>query len=200
MTTTRRTLLTMAGLVPLCGISRSAVGRPLAYADNDGLVLSDFTREEPFIMDGTSWRGFTDRVMGGVSSADFGASVISGRRCARMAGTVTRDNGGGFIQMAMYLRNFTASDYAGIELLVFGNDEDYNLHVRTADCGWHDESYRATFRAGSRWQTIRVPWAELEPNRVAASLDTSRLQRIGLLGWMRDFDADLALGAISLYG
>ena len=197
--TTRRTLLTMAGLAPLCSISNSALGRPLSYADLDNFVLSDFTTEEPFVRAGTSWRGFTDRVMGGVSNADFGASVVEGRRCARMVGNVTRDSGGGFIQMAMYLKNFSAADYKGIELLVFGNDEDYNVHIRTADCGWHDESYRATFRAESRWQTIRVPWADLAPNRVRAPLDTSRLQRIGLLGWMRDFDADLALGSISLY-
>lgn len=197
--TTRRSLLTIASLAPLYSIGGRSFARPLTYADRDNLMLSDFSGDEPYIMTGARWRGFTDRVMGGVSDADFGASVVDGRRCARMAGNVTRDSGGGFIQMAMYLNNFSASDYAGIELLVFGNDEDYNLHVRTSDCGWHDESYRATFHAEPRWQVIRIPWENLTPNRVSAPLDTSNLQRIGLLGWMRDFDADLALGTIALY-
>ncbi|MBT8445448.1 MAG: CIA30 family protein [Gammaproteobacteria bacterium] len=150
-------------------------------------------------MNGARWRGFTDRVMGGVSDADFGASIVDGRRCARMSGNVTRDSGGGFIQMAMYLDRFSASGYAGLELFVFGNGEDYNLHVKTTDCRRHDQSYRATFHSEPRWQTIRLPWEALSPNRVAAPLDTSNLRRIGLLGWMRDFQADLALGAIALY-
>jgi len=199
MTTTRRSLLTMASLAPLYSISAESLARPLTYADRDRLVLSDFGGEQPFIMPGARWRGFTDRVMGGVSDADFGASVVAGRRCARMAGTVTRDSGGGFIQMAMYLDNFSAAEFSGIELFVYGNDEDYNLHIRTADCGWHDESYRATFRAESRWQTIRLPWEKFTPNSVAAPLDTSNLQRIGLLGWMRDFQADLAISEVAFY-
>jgi hypothetical protein len=51
----------------------------------------------------------------------------------------------------------------------------------------------------SHWQTIRIPWDAFEPNGVAAPLDNSRLERLGLLGWMREFSADLAVGQISLY-
>ena len=162
-------------------------------------MLSDFGPEEEILIPGASWRGFSDRVMGGVSNADFNRDEIDGIRCVRMTGDVTRDSGGGFIQMALYLDQANASTYSGVELLVYGNDEDYNAHIRTPDCGWHDQSYRATFHADSRWQTVRIPWDAFKPNGVAAPLDNSRLERLGLLGWMREFTADLAVGEIALY-
>jgi hypothetical protein len=189
-TLSRRTILAIAGYAPFLSV---AGGR-------DNLVLSDFTAATPVFIPSVRWSGFTDRVMGGVSDADFGPAEIDGLRCTRMQGRVTRDNGGGFVQMAMYFDPLAdASAYRGIEILVYGNDEDYNAHVRTADCGWHDESYRTTFHAEPHWQTIRLPWESFRANGLSAPLDTSRLQRIGLLGWMREFQADLALGAIAFY-
>jgi len=200
MDATRRTLVGLAGSLPAMALARE-VGA--ARAEPAPLILSDFDRDEPRIISGAQWRGFSDRVMGGVSDASLDRDLVDGRRCIRLTGRVTRDNGGGFIQMAMYLRGpdggFDASSYRGIEIDVYGNDEDYNVHIRTADCGWHDESYRATFRAVPEWQTIRLPWSAFKPNSLTAPLDTRRLQRIGLLGWMREFRADLSLAHIALY-
>ena len=198
MQPTRRKLLVMAGLAPFYSLGSAAAQRETTATER--LVLSDFTANEPLIIEGARWRGFTDRVMGGVSNAEFDQTEVAGKRSARMSGWVTKDNGGGFVQMALYLgRGPDASAYRGIELLVHGNDEDYNVHLRTPDCGWHSQSYRATFRAESRWQTVRLPWVAFRPNDLRAPLDTTNLQRIGLLGWMRDFEADLALAEIALY-
>jgi hypothetical protein len=94
---------------------------------------------------------------------------------------------------------FDASAFAGLELLVYGNDEDYNVHLKTADCGWHSESYRTTFRALPRWQRLRLPWSAFRPNEIETPLDPGRLQRIALLGWMREFTVDLALAEGALY-
>ena len=73
------------------------------------------------------------------------------------------------------------------------------MHIRTADCGWYDQSYRKTFFAKPQWQRIRIPWAEFEANGVTDPLDSSRLNRIAILGWMREFQADIALAEIALY-
>lgn len=166
-------------------------------------VLSDFTGEEPYVIEGAGWRGFSDRVMGGISDAQLEPSTVGGKSCARLTGTVTRESNGGFIQMAMYFgrgeAELDASEYRGLELLVYGNDEDYNVHVRTADCGWYDDSYRKTFFAPAEWQRVQIPWGDFEPNRVTAPLDSSRLTRIAILGWMREFEADIALAEIALY-
>jgi hypothetical protein len=73
------------------------------------------------------------------------------------------------------------------------------VHLRTPDCGWYDQSYRATIHAMSRWQTVQLPWASFKPNDLEAPLDTGRLQRIAVLGWMRDFQADIAVAEVALY-
>lgn len=175
----------------------------MAAKDSGQLLLSDFTGSKVYQLDGASWRGFSDRVMGGISDAAFGQSFVAGKYSAHMIGTVTRESNGGFIQMAMYFgrdeAELDASAFSGIELLVHGNNEDYNLHVRTADCGWYDESYRMTFFAKPEWQTVRVPWADFKPNGLDASIDIARINRIAILGWMREFQADIALARISLY-
>ena len=167
------------------------------------LVLSSFAGDGEVLAPNARWRGFSDRVMGGVSNGSFERATVAGKSCIRMTGRVTRDSGGGFIQMALDLgtRNsaFDGSAFAGIELRVHGNDEDYNCHVRTADCGWYDQSYRATFRALPQWQTIRLPWSAFTPNDLDVPVDAARLQRIAVLGWMREFVADLALAEVALY-
>lgn len=169
----------------------------------DRLVLSAFDEGADLVMPGASWRGFSDRVMGGVSDADFSRTTVAGKGCLRLSGRVTKDSGGGFIQMALDVGSRSAcldgSAYRGVEFLVHGNDEDYNCHIRTADCGWYDESYRVTFRAESRWQRLRFAWADFKPNGMTAPLDPAKLQRIALLGWMRDFKADIALAEMALY-
>jgi hypothetical protein len=200
MHATRRMMITAAGMAPFYSIAGNALPLQTAEQTDGRMLLSDFTHEKEFVIPGAAWRGFSDRVMGGVSNAKFRKEVIDGRHCARMTGNVTRDNGGGFIQMALDFKSSPATEtFSGFELLVYGNDEDYNAHIRTGDCGWYDQSYRVTFRAEKRWQTIQLPWSQFEPNGINAPLDTSNIQRLGLLGWMRDFDADLALGAVSLY-
>ena len=165
------------------------------------LVLSDFAADPERIADGLRWRGFSDRVMGGVSEAWFGRDVVGGRRCIRLRGRVTRDRGGGFVQMALDpgAGVIDASAFAGIELLVYGNDESYNVHLRTPDCRWYDESYRHTFHAPSSWQSVRIPWSGFAANGVERPLDTARLERIAVLGWMREFEADIALAALAFY-
>jgi Complex I intermediate-associated protein 30 (CIA30) len=94
------------------------------------LVLSDFDVEPVQLAPGVRWSGFTDRVMGGVSDATLVRATVAGRGCIRLAGRVTRDRGGGFIQAALDLAPrggvLDGSDWAGVELDLYGNDEDYN--------------------------------------------------------------------------
>lgn len=194
----RRSLIAAAGAATVAPLLNTWAANP---AQDSRLVLSSFTNG--YVIPGAGWRGFSDRVMGGISNAELDSATIAGKNCIRLLGNVTRESNGGFIQMALYFgRNYAelnGSDYDGVELLVYGNNEDYNLHVRTSDCGWHDQSYRMTFFAEPRWQRIRVPWEAFEANRLKVPLDSATLQRIAILGWMREFEADIALAEISLY-
>ena len=212
MNTYRRSLIAAAGaasFAPLLNSWANEAQPKIHQPANDplnerpkSLVLSSFTNG--YMLPGAGWRGFSDRVMGGISNAELDSATIAGKNCIQLTGNVTRESNGGFIQMALYFGRdydeFDGSAYKGVELLVYGNNEDYNLHIRTSDCGWYDESYRMTFYAEPSWQKIRVPWEAFEANKVEASLNSSHLQRIAILGWMREFEADVALAEISLYG
>ena len=196
----RRSLLATAGALPTLAWLNSWAG---THSDDGRLVLSSFSDGENFVVPGGGWRGFSDRVMGGISNAKLTSARVASQDCLRLTGNVTRESNGGFIQMALYFgrdyAEFDASGYKGIELLTYGNNEDYNVHVRTSDCGWHDESYRMTFFAKPEWQRQRIPWSEFLPSNVQRPLDNSKLQRIAILGWMREFKADISLAEIALY-
>jgi hypothetical protein len=49
------------------------------------------------------------------------------------------------------------------------------------------------------WTRLRLPWVDFVPHGLAVPLDAGAVVRIGLLGWMREFRADLAIGEIALY-
>jgi hypothetical protein len=198
----RRSLIATAGAATVAPLFNAwGSEQRQSKAQQDTLVLTSFI--SGYVMPGTAWRGFSDRVMGGISSANLEQDTVADKKCARLTGTVTRESNGGFIQMALYFGDDEAeldgSAYSGIELLVYGNNEDYNVHIRTADCGWYDESYRHTFFAKPEWQSVRIPFSQFEANSVKAPLDSAHINRLAILGWMREFQADIALARISLY-
>ena len=46
---------------------------------------------------------------------------------------------------------------------------------------------------------VRIAWDEFKANGVKVPLNSGRINRIAILGWMREFQADIALARISLY-
>ena len=153
-------------------------------------------------MDNLQWRMVTDGVMGGVSNGNLFADSIDGKKCLHLRGDVRLENNGGFIQAALDIQRTQASDasaYQGLTLEVYGNGEEYNLHLRTADVWLPWQSYRSTFRAPARWQTIRLPFAEFQAHRLGKPLDLRHLQRIGIVAIGREFTADLCFARLGLY-
>jgi hypothetical protein len=151
---------------------------------------------------GTSWRLITDGVMGGVSRGTLTLETIDQRDCIRMQGDVRLENNGGFVQVALDIGGTAAADaspYHGIVMDVYGNDEAYNLHLRSDDLWLPWQSYRATFQASPRWQTVQLPFAEFSPYKTRRALDTTGLERIGLVAIGRAFTADLCIGRLGLY-
>ena len=151
---------------------------------------------------GTSWRMVTDGVMGGVSSGTLLPASVEQRDCLRLQGEVRLENNGGFVQAALDIEDTPAGDasaYHGIELEVYGNHEAYNLHLRTDDLWLPWQSYRATFEAAPRWQTLQLPFADFSRYRTSNSLNVAELERIGVAAIGRVFTADICIGRIGFY-
>ena len=71
----------------------------------------------------------------------------------RLTGEVSLLNNGGFVQASLGLDKtglLDAYGYTGIEIEVYGNNENYNLHLRSADTRIVWQSYRAGFQAPPR--------------------------------------------------
>jgi hypothetical protein len=170
---------------------------------NNVLILDDFARDDSISLAGTSWRGFSDRVMGGISEETVALSMIEGRRALRLSGDVWLENNGGFIQAALDLapegQSLNASAYSGVVLIVLGNGESYGVHLRTPACIRPWQSYRAGLVADPEWQEIRLPFGQFRPYRLTEPLDVRHLRRLGLLAIGRAFHADLAVNALGLY-
>lgn len=174
-----------------------------ARAEGMDMLLDDFERRDRVSVLGTTWRGVSDRVMGGVSREALEHVRAGGHAGLRLTGDVRLENNGGFIQMALDLDarggTLDASAFGGIELLVRGNGERYSVHLRTPDVQRPWQSYRAEFVAPAQWETVRLPFDRFVPYRLETPLDTGRLRRLGIVAIGRAFEADVTVAEIGLY-
>jgi len=166
-------------------------------------IIDDLTREPPLATIGTRWELFTDTVMGGVSRATMDRETVADRTAIRLRGDVSLENNGGFVQISLDFRpdggSIDASSWSGIELDVLGNAEEYALNLRTTDLNRPWQSYRQTFKAAPRWETVRLPFSDFAPNRTEIPLDLHRLRRMGIIGIGRAFHADVSLGGVRFF-
>ena len=190
----RRTLLILAGSVLAGGAARGETMGP------QSAIIDDLSRDPPLSTIGTRWQLFTDRVMGGVSNGTMVREVVAGRPAIRMRGDVSLENNGGFVQISLDLapdgRAVDVSAWSGLELDVFGNGEEYSVHLRTSDLTRPWQSYRQSFRADPQWRTAQFRFQEFAPYRTDVPLNTHRLRRIGVVAIGRAFSADLAVGGV----
>ena len=169
---------------------------------DDLLIIDDRITGDYHSTLGTVWRLITDQVMGGVSRGRLTLDTVGGRDCLRLHADVSLENRGGFVQAVLEVGGngaLDASAYHGLLLQVYGNDENYNLHLRTADVWLPWQAYRASFRAPAEWHTVRIPFTEFVGYRIGSKLKLERLERIGLVAIGRAFKADLCLARLALY-
>lgn len=166
------------------------------------LVLDDFTRADGLAANGQPWRGFSDRVMGGISREQVSREVLDGRPCVRLRGQVRLENNGGFVQVALPLdpggQPLDASAWDAVELLVRGNGEAYYVHLRTTDTRAPWAYYRASFVAEPAWRPVRLPFASFAPVASRLPLDPRRLTRLGVVAYGKPFTADVAVARVAL--
>lgn len=152
---------------------------------------------------GSEWRLVTDGVMGGVSKGNMSLDKHQDKQCLRMTGQVSTENNGGFIQMALDLNDgnaFDASRFEGLELLVAGNNEVYNLHYRTSGLWMPWQSYRASFKVTPEWGIIKIPFNIMTRYKTSKKFKPKNIKRFGLVAIGKEFTADLCVASVRFYG
>ena len=167
------------------------------------MLIDDFSDQTLLSKLATRWRAVSDQVMGGLSETSISHVIVDGHPCMRMTGDVRLENNGGFIQASLDLapsgQTFDASNFSGVCLMVYGNAEQYSVHLRTSDNVRPWQSYRAHFTAARKWETIQLPFKNFFPYRLETPLATARLRRVGLVAIGRPFQADLAVSELAFY-
>ena len=140
--------------------------------------------------------------MGGQSSGRFAAEQPGQYFCLHLEGSVTTENNGGFLQIAHDLsesERLAASLSAGVRMMVLGNNESYNLHLRTSDLSLPWQSFRSSFYAADEWREILLPFDHFSAYKTSRKLDVKKINRIGIVAIGRDFEADVKVADIGFY-
>ena len=148
------------------------------------------------------WNFITDQVMGGVSTGKFIVEEVEGVVCYRMTGDVSTKNNGGFIQMRTKLSpEINSKNYEGLYVKVYGNEKNYNLHLRTGLTLAPWQYYSYTFASTKNWIEIRAPFEQFKKSNFyqPKSILGQSIKSVGLVAGFDNFKLDICLGEIGFY-
>jgi hypothetical protein len=147
------------------------------------------------------WRFFTDQVMGGVSTGQVTLRAEGDRRFARMTGSVSTANNGGFIQMRLDLPEGAAEGASGVRLVVRGNSQRYFVHLRTRGTRLPWQYYQGGFEVGPEWTEIRLPFDAFSPSgaMLARVPEAARLTSLGVVAYGREHEARIDVAEVGFY-
>lgn len=147
------------------------------------------------------WRFFTDTVMGGVSTGELSFAQENGESHARMTGSVSTENRGGFIQFQRELDTSPPESASGVRLVVRGNAQPYFVHLRTSGTVLPWQYYQAEFEASGDWTELRLPFAAFEPSgRLLRSTPRPEtLRSVGIVAYGRDHQAEIEVREVGFY-
>tara|TARA_A100001035_G_scaffold202930_1_gene163118 strand:- start:16 stop:600 length:585 start_codon:yes stop_codon:yes gene_type:complete len=148
------------------------------------------------------WNFITDQVMGGVSTGKFIVEEVDGQVCYKMIGNVSTKNNGGFIQMRTKLSpEINTKDYDGVYVKVYGNEKNYNLHLRTGLTLAPWQYYSYTFATTKNWIEIRAPFEKFKKSNFyqPKSILGQNIKSVGLVAGFDNFKSNICLSEIGFY-
>ena len=183
-----------AGLTRRALIALALAALPL-HAQADPMRIEDFTLQPEI-----RWQFFTDGVMGGVSTGQVAFLREAGVPFARMTGSVSTANRGGFIQMRLVLSAQTTG-MTGVRLISRGNDQRYFVHLRTSGTVLPWQYYQAGFDVTGRWSEMRLPFDTFRPSGalLRATPRAERLRSIAIVAFGRDHEAEVDVREIGFF-
>ena len=171
-------------------------GAALTPASAENGLIEDFTMQPE-----TRWRFLSDTVMGGVSTGRITFAVEDGQPFARLTGTVSTANRGGFIQMRLDLAAPPPEGSQGVRLRVRGNDQRYFVHLRTSGTLLPWQYYQAGFEVISAWQEVRIPWEAFAAsgNLLRRVPGPAALRSVAVVAYGRDHQAKIDVAEVGFY-
>ncbi len=168
---------------------------PVATAAEDVMIENFELQPE------TRWRFFTDGVMGGVSTGQVAFLKEGDQPFARMTGTVSTENNGGFIQMRMDLPDGAPDDATGVRLVARGNDQQYFVHLRTSGTVLPWQYYQAGFEVTGNWAELRLPFDTFKRSGrlLGAVPRADSLKSIAVVAYGRDHQAGIDVREVGFY-
>ncbi|WP_353314595.1 CIA30 family protein [Shimia sp. NS0008-38b] len=149
----------------------------------------------------TSWTYLADTVMGGVSAGSATFERDATGAFVRLAGQVSTDNNGGFIQVRRSLSKRLPSSTEGVRLKVRGNGDTYFVHLRTKGTRLPWQYYQAQFSTTSNWSDIQLPLDTFKPSgqflRQTPRAET--ITSIGIVAFGRDHTAFVDVHEVDWY-
>lgn len=183
----KRTFLALAALLAL-------TAGPGAAAEERMIETFDKAPE-------TRWRFIADTVMGGVSTGRVDFRTENSTAYARLTGSVSTENNGGFIQFRTRLDTPPPDGTEGVRLSVRGNNQRYFVHLRTKGTLLPWQYYQAGFEARADWAEIRLPLTAFEPSGwlLADTPAAASLTSIGIVAFGRDHEAEIEVREVGFY-
>ena len=149
-----------------------------------------------------NWSFFTDGVMGGLSEGTIYQDSILGTPCYRMTGNVTTENNGGFLMTRTFIKpNIKAKEYTGIYIKVYGNGEDYFLHVKTpfTPAVWQYYGYK--FKTSNEWLKIKAPFSDFKRSNFyqPKTMINHKIKNVAVVAGFNDYKSDICFAEIGFY-
>ena len=147
------------------------------------------------------WQFFTDQVMGGKSYGKLNFVSENNIKFARMAGNVTTENNGGFIQFRAQLSYKLKDESNGIKLTVRGNNQDYFVHIRTSGSVLPWQYYGKNFLATENWSEVELKFSDFKKSSsfMRKNFKPSSVRTLGIVAYGRDHKAQIDVSEIKLF-
>lgn len=170
------------------------IGSTMAQAD--GNLTEDFS-ESPE----TRWDYVADTVMGGVSLGQVQFRSDGDVAFARLTGSVSTENNGGFIQFRRKLPDRLDASVSGVRLLVRGNGEQYFVHLRTRGTVLPWQYYQAEFATSDKWTEVSLPLSGFKASgaMLRAIPVADEITSVGVVAYGRDHEACVDVSEIGFY-
>ncbi|WP_170335920.1 CIA30 family protein [Ruegeria arenilitoris] len=170
------------------------IGSTMAQADEN--LAEDFSKSPEM-----RWDYVADTVMGGVSSGQVQFRSEGDGGFARLTGTVSTENNGGFIQFRRKLPDRPDASVSGVRLLVRGNGEQYFVHLRTRGTVLPWQYYQAEFATSDKWTEVSLPLSGFKASgaMLRAIPVADEITSVGVVAYGRDHEAGVDVSEIGFY-